>query len=125
MTLAINLADSLIVAFAIGAAFGCVLEQAGLGDAKKLAGQFYLRDFTVLKVMLLLSSSIHRIADQHCLDLVGVEFDQPLTAAVGDKSPFLILLRTVRSDSPYPSQTSRIVMYLGTQSLQRVWRLVP
>ena len=51
MTLAMNLADSLIVAFVIGTAFGCVLEQAGLGDAKRLAGQFYLRDFTVLKVM--------------------------------------------------------------------------
>lgn len=51
MTQAINLADNLIVGFAIGTAFGCVLEQAGLGDARKLAGQFYLRDFTVLKVM--------------------------------------------------------------------------
>jgi hypothetical protein len=51
MTQAVNLADSLIVAFAIGTAFGCVLEQAGLGDARKLAGQFYLRDFTVVKVM--------------------------------------------------------------------------
>jgi uncharacterized membrane protein YedE/YeeE len=52
MTLAMNLADSLIVAFAIGTAFGFVLENAGLGDATKLAGQFYLRDFTVLKVLL-------------------------------------------------------------------------
>lgn len=52
MTSAMNLADSLVVAFAIGTAFGCALEQAGLGDARKLAGQFYLRDFTVLKVML-------------------------------------------------------------------------
>ncbi|HEX3363641.1 YeeE/YedE thiosulfate transporter family protein [Phenylobacterium sp.] len=43
--------QSLPVAFAIGAAFGCTLERAGLGDAKKLAGQFYLQDFTVLKVM--------------------------------------------------------------------------
>ena len=51
MTLAMNLADNLIVAFAVGTAFGFVLEHAGLGDARKLAGQFYLRDFTVLKVM--------------------------------------------------------------------------
>ncbi len=35
----------------IGAAFGWSLEQAGFGDARKLAGQFYLRDFTVVKVM--------------------------------------------------------------------------
>lgn len=42
---------ALPVAFGIGAAFGMALEQAGLGSARKLAGQFYLRDFTVLKVM--------------------------------------------------------------------------
>ncbi len=35
----------------IGAAFGWALEQAGLADAPRLAGQFYGRDFTVLKVM--------------------------------------------------------------------------
>lgn len=43
--------ESLFVALAIGVAFGFVLEQAGLADARKLAGQFYLRDFTVVKVM--------------------------------------------------------------------------
>jgi uncharacterized membrane protein YedE/YeeE len=43
--------DSPLAAFAIGAAFGFALERAGLGDARKLAGQFYLKDFTVLKVM--------------------------------------------------------------------------
>ncbi len=42
---------SLIVALVIGIAFGCVLEQSGMGSAKKLAGQFYLRDLTVFKVM--------------------------------------------------------------------------
>jgi uncharacterized membrane protein YedE/YeeE len=42
---------SLPVAFVIGAAFGWSLERAGLGNANKLAGQFYLRDFTVVKVM--------------------------------------------------------------------------
>jgi hypothetical protein len=36
---------------AIGAAFGWTLERAGLGSAPKLAGQFYLRDLTVFKVM--------------------------------------------------------------------------
>ncbi len=42
----------MITAILIGIAFGWSLEQAGLGDAQKLAGQFYLRDFTVIKVML-------------------------------------------------------------------------
>jgi uncharacterized membrane protein YedE/YeeE len=42
---------SLLIALAIGFAFGLVLERAGLGDARKLTGQFYLRDMTVLKVM--------------------------------------------------------------------------
>lgn len=44
--------NGLVTAFAIGAAFGWSLERAGLGDARKLAGQFYLRDFTVLKVIM-------------------------------------------------------------------------
>ena len=35
----------------LGLAFGWALERAGLGSAAKLAGQFYLRDFTVFKVM--------------------------------------------------------------------------
>jgi uncharacterized membrane protein YedE/YeeE len=39
------------VALVIGIAFGAALEQAGLGNARKLSGQFYLRDFTVFKVM--------------------------------------------------------------------------
>lgn len=42
---------SLAVAVAIGVAFGWSLERAGLGSAPKLAGQFYLTDFTVFKVM--------------------------------------------------------------------------
>ena len=41
----------MITAFAIGIAFGFALERAGLGSARKLIGQFYLTDFTVLKVM--------------------------------------------------------------------------
>jgi len=41
----------LLIAFAIGVAFGFALERAGLGSARKLTGQFFLRDFTVLKVM--------------------------------------------------------------------------
>jgi uncharacterized protein len=39
------------VALTLGVAFGFALERAGLGSARKLAGQFYGRDLTVLKVM--------------------------------------------------------------------------
>jgi len=41
----------MITALAIGIAFGWCLERAGLGNARKLAGQFYLTDLTVFKVM--------------------------------------------------------------------------
>lgn len=41
----------LAVAVALGIGFGFFLEQGGLGNARKLAGQFYLTDLTVLKVM--------------------------------------------------------------------------
>ncbi len=36
---------------AIGFGFGAALEMGGFGDTRKLAGQFYFRDMTVLKVM--------------------------------------------------------------------------
>jgi len=39
------------VAVLIGITFGWTLERAGLGSAPKLAGQFYLTDLTVFKVM--------------------------------------------------------------------------
>lgn len=42
---------ALVAAVVIGIAFGATLERAGLADARKLAGQFYARDFTVFKVM--------------------------------------------------------------------------
>lgn len=38
-------------ALLIGIAFGWSLERAGMGSARKLAGQFYLTDLTVFKVM--------------------------------------------------------------------------
>lgn len=41
----------LVVAVLIGFGFGFVLERAGFGRATKLAGQFYLTDMTVFKVM--------------------------------------------------------------------------
>ncbi len=36
---------------ALGFGFGAALEMGGFGDTRKLAGQFYFRDLTVLKVM--------------------------------------------------------------------------
>lgn len=41
----------LVVAVLIGFGFGFVLERAGFGRATKLAGQFYMHDMTVFKVM--------------------------------------------------------------------------
>jgi hypothetical protein len=41
----------LAAALLLGIAFGWFLERGGLGNARKLAGQFYLTDFTVFKVM--------------------------------------------------------------------------
>ncbi len=40
-----------IVYLLIGVAFGYVLESAGFGNSLKLAGQFYFKELTVLKVM--------------------------------------------------------------------------
>lgn len=40
-----------IVAFVIAFFFGFVLENAGFGDSRKLAAQFYLHEMRVLKVM--------------------------------------------------------------------------
>lgn len=42
---------AMIMAFIIGLAFGSVLELAGFGSSKRLAGIFYFRDMTVVKVM--------------------------------------------------------------------------
>ena len=40
-----------VLGFLIGVGFGFSLERAGFGSSRKLAAIFYLRDFTVLKVM--------------------------------------------------------------------------
>jgi len=41
----------LVAALLLGIAFGWFLERGGMGNARKLAGQFYLTDLTVFKVM--------------------------------------------------------------------------
>ncbi len=39
------------LALVLGIGFGVALERGGLGDGRKLSGQFYFRDLTVFKVM--------------------------------------------------------------------------
>jgi hypothetical protein len=42
---------SLVVAVLLGIAFGWFLERGGMGNARKIAGQFYFTDLSVLKLM--------------------------------------------------------------------------
>lgn len=42
---------NLLIALVLGLGFGIFLEQGGMGSANKIAGQFYLRDLSVLKIM--------------------------------------------------------------------------
>jgi len=42
---------SLVIAVLLGIAFGWFLERGGMGNAQKLAGQFYFTDLSVLKLM--------------------------------------------------------------------------
>lgn len=44
-------AGATLVLLLIGTGFGWVLESAGFGDSRRLAGQFYFRDLAVLRVM--------------------------------------------------------------------------
>jgi thiosulfate/3-mercaptopyruvate sulfurtransferase len=47
----LNSPQGFLLALLIGVAFGFALEQAGFGSSRRLAGIFYFRDMTVLKVM--------------------------------------------------------------------------
>jgi len=47
----ISQSANLLLALVIGVAFGFILERGGLGNARKLVGQFLLKDLTVFKVM--------------------------------------------------------------------------
>ena len=60
---------SMLTALVVGMAFGAALEQGGLGEPRKLAGQFYLRDFTVLKVMF--SALVTAMLGVFWLDRIG------------------------------------------------------
>ena len=61
---------ALLAAPAIGFAFGWFLERGGLGHAPKLAGQFYLTDLTVFKVMF--SALLTAMLGAFWLDRLGV-----------------------------------------------------
>ncbi len=63
-------AGALAAAPAIGFAFGWFLERGGLGSARKLAGQFYLTDLTVFKV--LFSALVTAMLGAFWLDRIGV-----------------------------------------------------
>ena len=54
----------------IGFAFGWFLERGGLGNARKLAGQFYLTDLTVFKVMF--SALLTAMLGAYWLDRFGL-----------------------------------------------------
>jgi uncharacterized protein len=54
----------------LGIAFGWFLERGGLGSAPKLAGQFYLTDFAVFRVMF--SALITALLGAFWLDRLGI-----------------------------------------------------
>jgi rhodanese-related sulfurtransferase len=61
---------ALLAAPLIGFAFGWFLERGGLGSAPKLAGQFYLTDLTVFKVMF--SALVTAMLGAFWLDRIGL-----------------------------------------------------
>lgn len=66
---------SLFVALSIGLAFGWFLERGGMGNARKLAGQFFLTDLAVFKV--LFSAVVTAMLGLFWLSVFGV-LDLPL-----------------------------------------------
>lgn len=64
------------LALLFGFFFGLFLERGGLGDPHKLTGVFYLKDFTVPKVMftaiVVASTGLYLLSDLHLLDLEKV-----------------------------------------------------
>jgi uncharacterized membrane protein YedE/YeeE len=67
---------SLFLAVVLGFFFGFFLERGGLGNPHKLTGVFYLRDFTVPKVMftaiLVASVGLYLLSDMKLLDMSRV-----------------------------------------------------
>jgi uncharacterized membrane protein YedE/YeeE len=73
---AMNDAWSLALALLLGIFFGFSLERSGLTDPHRLTGVFYLRDYTVPKVMftaiVVASTGMYLLSDLHLLDLARV-----------------------------------------------------
>ena len=67
---ALGSVGELLVAPLIGFGFGWFLERGGLGHAPKLAGQFYLTDLTVFKVMF--SALVTAMLGAFWLDQIGL-----------------------------------------------------
>jgi len=67
---ALDSVGELLVAPLIGFGFGWFLERGGLGHAPKLAGQFYLTDLTVFKVMF--SALVTAMLGAFWLDQIGL-----------------------------------------------------
>jgi uncharacterized membrane protein YedE/YeeE len=61
---------TLAIAFALGCAFGWLLERAGLGSARQLVGQFYFANLTVFKV--LFSALVTAMLGAFWLDRAGL-----------------------------------------------------
>lgn len=72
----VSQAASLGLAMVFGFFFGLSLERGGLGDPHKLTGAFYLRDFTVPKVMfsaiLVAGTGLYLLSDLGLLDISRV-----------------------------------------------------
>ena len=66
----VSTVPALGLALVLGMAFGWLLERAGLGNARKLVGQFYLKDLTVLEV--LFSALVTAMLGVFWLDRLGL-----------------------------------------------------
>jgi len=61
---------AVILGFVSGVFFGWVLESSGLANAKKISGVFYLKDFTVPKVMF--TAIVTALIGVYYLDVLGL-----------------------------------------------------
>jgi len=61
---------TIILGFISGIFFGWILESAGLANAKKISGIFYLKDFTVPKVMF--TAIVTVIIGVYYMDILGL-----------------------------------------------------
>jgi len=79
---------TVILGFVSGVFFGLILESSGLANAKKISGVFYLRDFTVPKVMF--TAIVTALIGVYYLDLLGVMDMSQLEFSATLVWPFII-----------------------------------